>query len=194
MNRLTITDTPISGAKLVQRQQLSDRRGYLARLFCAQELAQAGWHTPVAQINLTLTRERGTVRGLHYQNAPDAEMKLVTCIRGAVWDVAVDLRAGSPTFLHWHAQQLSADNGLALLIPEGCAHGFQTLSDDAELLYCHSAAYAPQSDAGLDARDARLAIAWPLPVTVSLMSDRDTRHPTVDAGFNGVQGSPGVQV
>lgn len=187
MNRLTITDTPISGVKLVQRQQLSDERGYLARLFCAQELAQAGWHTPVVQINLTLTLKRGTVRGLHYQNAPDAEMKLVTCIRGAVWDVAVDLRADSPTFLNWHAQQLSADNGLALLIPEGCAHGFQTLSDDTELLYCHSAAYAPQSDAGLDARDARLAIAWPLPVSASLMSDRDTRHPMVDARLRGVQ-------
>ena len=188
MNRLTITDTPISGVKLVQRQQLNDQRGYLARLFCAQELAQAGWHTPVAQINLTLTHKRGTVRGLHYQNAPDVEMKLVTCVRGAVWDVAVDLRADSPTFLHWHAQHLSADSGLALLIPEGCAHGFQTLSDDAELLYCHSAAYSPKSDTGLNALDARLAIAWPLPVAVSLMSDRDERLPTVDACFYGVQG------
>lgn len=194
MNRLSITDTPIGGVKLVQRQPLSDERGYLARLFCAQELAQAGWHTPVAQINLTLTRKRGTVRGLHYQNAPDAEMKLVTCIRGAVWDVAVDLRADSPTFLQWHAQHLSADNGLALLIPEGCAHGFQTLSDDAELLYCHSAAYASKSDAGLNALDARLAIAWPLPVAVSLMSDRDAGLPTVDACFYGAQGLPGLRV
>ena len=169
----------------MQRQPLGDQRGFLVRLFCAQELAQAGWHTPVAQINQTLTRQRGTVRGLHYQNTPAAEMKLVTCIRGAVWDVAVDLRAGSPTFLQWHAQQLSADNQLALLIPEGCAHGFQTLSDDAELLYCHSMAYAPQADAGLNPLDPRLAISWPLPV--AMVSDRDTRQPSVDARFEGVQ-------
>jgi len=185
MNRLTVTDTPIGGVKRVQRQALGDERGFLARLFCAQELVQVGWHTPVAQINQTLTRQRGTVRGLHYQNRPDAEMKLVTCIRGAVWDVAVDLRAGSPTFLQWHAQQLSADNHLALLIPEGCAHGFQTLSDDAELLYCHSMAYAPESEAGLHPLDARLAISWPLPVL--LLSDRDARQPSVDARFEGLQ-------
>ncbi len=185
MNRLTVTDTPIRGVKRVERQQLGDARGFLARLFCARELAQAGWHTPVAQVNQTRTHRCGTLRGLHYQNAPDAEMKLVSCIRGAVWDVAVDLRAGSPTFLHWHAQQLSADNGLALLIPEGCAHGFQTLSDDAEVLYCHSAEYAPRSDAGLHPLDVRLAISWPLPV--AMMSERDTRHPSLDARFEGVQ-------
>ena len=139
----------------------------------------------MAQINQTLTRQRGTVRGLHYQQAPAAEMKLVTCIRGAVWDVALDLRAGSPTFLQWHAQQLSVDNGFSLLIPEGCAHGFQSLSDDAELLYCHSMAYAPQADAGLNPLDPRLAISWPLPV--AMVSDRDTRQPSVDARFEGVQ-------
>jgi dTDP-4-dehydrorhamnose 3,5-epimerase len=185
MNRLTVTDTPIRGVKLVERQQLGDARGFLSRLFCARELAQADWHAPVAQINQTLTHQRGTLRGLHYQNAPDAEMKLVSCIRGAVWDVAVDLRAGSPTFLQWHAQQLSAENRLALLIPPGCAHGFQTLSDDAEVLYCHSKEYAPRSDAGLHPLDARLAISWPFPV--AMMSGRDTQHPSVDARFQGVQ-------
>jgi dTDP-4-dehydrorhamnose 3,5-epimerase len=185
MNRLCVTDTPIRGVKRVERQQLDDARGFLSRLFCTRELAQAGWHTPVAQINQTLTHQRGTLRGLHYQNAPDAEMKLVSCIRGAVWDVAVDLRAGSPTFLHWHAQPLSAANRLALLIPPGCAHGFQTLSDDAEVLYCHSMEYAPQSDAGLNPLDARLAISWPLPV--AMLSERDTHHPSVDARFEGVR-------
>lgn len=185
MNRLVVVDTPIGGVKLVQREPLGDERGFLTRLFCARELAQAGWHAPVAQINQTLTRQRGTLRGMHYQNAPHAEMKLVSCLRGEVWDVAVDLRAGSPTFLHWHAQQLSAANHYALLIPEGCAHGFQSLSDDAELLYCHSMAYAPQSDAGLNPLDEALAIAWPLPV--ALLSERDARHPPIGARFEGVR-------
>ncbi len=185
MNRLVVVDTPIGGVKLVQREPLGDERGFLTRLFCARELAQAGWHAPVAQINQTLTRQRGTLRGMHYQNAPHAEMKLVSCLRGEVWDVAVDLRAGSPTFLHWHAQQLSATNHYALLIPEGCAHGFQSLSDDAELLYCHSMAYAPQSDAGLNPLDEALAIAWPLPV--ALLSERDARHPPIGARFEGVR-------
>lgn len=185
MNRLVVVDTPIGGVKLVQREPLGDERGFLTRLFCARELAQAGWHAPVAQINQTLTRQRGTLRGMHYQNAPHAEMKLVSCLRGEVWDVAVDLRAGSPTFLHWHAQQLSATNHYALLIPEGCAHGFQSLSDDAELLYCHSMAYAPQSDAGLNPLDEALAIAWPLPVAP--LSERDARHPPIGARFEGVR-------
>ena len=185
MNRLTVTDTPIAGVKLVRAHPLGDERGFLARLFCARELALAGWHKPLAQVNHALTQRRGTVRGLHYQIAPHAEMKLVSCVRGEVWDVAVDLRPGSPTFLHWHAQQLSAANHCAMLIPEGCAHGFQTLSDDAELLYCHSQPYVPQADAGLHPLDRRLGIPWPLPV--ALLSDRDARHPTVDALFEGVR-------
>ena len=184
MNRLLVTDTPIHGVKLLQRQPLGDERGFLARLFCARELAHAGWHQPLAQINHTLTQQRGTLRGLHYQTAPHAEMKLVTCLRGAVWDVAVDLRRGSPTFLRWHAQHLSAANGNALLIPEGCAHGFQSLSDDAELLYCHSMPYEAQAEAGLHPLDERLGIAWPLPV--ALLSERDGRHPPVDGRFEGL--------
>jgi len=104
------------------------------------------------------------VRGLHYQKPPHAEAKLVSCIRGEVWDLVLDLRHGSATFLHWHAQRLSADNACALLIPQGFAHGFQALTDDAELLYCHSAAYAPECEAGLNPSDPRLAIAWPLPI------------------------------
>ena len=185
MNRLVVLDTPITGVRLVQRQVLGDARGFLARLFCAQELAHAGWNKPLAQVNHTSTGQRGTVRGLHYQNAPHAEMKLVSCLRGEVWDVVVDLRMGSPTFLCWHAQQLSATNHNAMLIPEGCAHGFQTLSDDAELLYCHSMPYAPQADAGLHPLDERLRIQWPLPLAP--LSERDARHPSVDARFEGLR-------
>jgi dTDP-4-dehydrorhamnose 3,5-epimerase len=112
---------------------------------------------------------------MHWQRPPHAEAKLVSCLRGQVWDVAVDVRPGSPTFLRWHAERLSADNGQALLIPPGFAHGFQALSDDVELLYCHSAAHAPQTEAGLHPQDERLGIAWPLPITK--LSARDAGHP-----------------
>ncbi|MEO8856571.1 MAG: dTDP-4-dehydrorhamnose 3,5-epimerase family protein [Burkholderiaceae bacterium] len=178
MPHLLVSDTPLAGVKLVRRQPLADERGCFARMFCTEELADAGWQLPIAQINVSRTRQRGTVRGLHYQRAPHAEMKLVSCLRGAVWDVALDLRVGSPTFLQWHAQQLSADNGHALLIPEGCAHGFQSLSANAELLYCHSSAYVAAAETGLHALDPRLDIAWPLPVI--LLSERDQHLPGVD--------------
>ena len=185
MSRLSVVDTPLNGLKEVTRQRLGDTRGVLSRIFCEAELQIAGWHQPIAQINHTVTTKAGTVRGLHYQNAPHAEMKLVSCLRGEVWDVAVDLRPESATFLQWYGSHLSADNGRALLIPEGFAHGFQALCDGAELLYCHSSAYQPASEAGLDALDPRLAIAWPLPIADR--SVRDLGLPVVDQNFFGVR-------
>jgi dTDP-4-dehydrorhamnose 3,5-epimerase len=164
VNRLSITDLPLAGLKRVERQRLGDARGFLARIFCADELRAAGWTGPVAQINHTCTARRGTVRGMHFQHPPHAEIKLVSCIRGEVFDVAVDIRAGSKTFLRWHGEHLSADNGRALLIPQGFAHGFQALSDDAELIYCHSAPYNAAAEGGLHPQDPRLAIDWSLPV------------------------------
>jgi len=181
MQRLVLTETALSGVYLVQRKAQADPRGFLSRVFCVQELAAAGWRKPVAQINHTGTATAGTVRGLHLQAAPHAEMKLVSCLRGAVWDVAVDLRPDSPTYMRWHAQQLSADNQLALLLPEGCAHGFQSLSDGAELLYCHSEPYLGNAERGVHPLDARLAIAWPLPV--ALLSARDAALPTLATGL-----------
>lgn len=184
MNRLAVTDLPIAGLKLIERQRLGDQRGFFARLFCAEELRAAGWTDPVAQINHTSTARKGTVRGMHFQRPPHPEMKLVSCIRGEVFDVAVDLRRGSPTFLAWHAERLSAENGRALLIPQGFAHGFQALTDDAELVYCHSAAYDAASEGGLNPRDPKLAIAWPLPI--AHMSARDANAPMLDGAFAGV--------
>jgi dTDP-4-dehydrorhamnose 3,5-epimerase len=184
VNRFAVEALPLPGLRRVTRQRLGDSRGFLSRLFCAEELARAGWSQPIAQINHTFTARQGTVRGMHYQRPPAAEMKLVSCLRGEVWDVAVDLRAGSETFLQWHAEVLSAENGQALLIPEGFAHGFQALSDEVELLYCHSHAYTPAAEAGLDPRDPRLAIAWPLAITE--LSARDTDHPPLDGEFKGV--------
>ena len=184
MTRLVVEDTPLAGLKRVRRARLGDSRGFLARLFCADELADAGWTVPVAQVNQTRTGLRGSVRGLHFQRAPHAEKKLVHCLRGEVWDVAVDLRRGSPTFLHWHGETLSGDNGVALLIPEGFAHGLQTLADDVDMLYCHSAAYAARAEGGLHPRDPRLAIDWPLPIAA--LSPRDEAHAFVGADFAGL--------
>ncbi|GAB4404749.1 MAG: dTDP-4-dehydrorhamnose 3,5-epimerase [Rhodoferax sp.] len=182
--RLLCAALPLAGLYRIERQRLGDNRGFFSRIFCAQELAAVGWPGPVAQINHSYTARRGTIRGMHFQHPPHAEAKLVSCLRGAVWDVAVDLRAGSPTLLRWHAQELSVDNGAALLIPAGFAHGFQTLCDDVELLYCHSVPYQASAEAGLDAFDPRLAIAWPLPMTER--SARDSAHPAIAPDFQGL--------
>ncbi len=185
MNRLTVTDLPLSGLRLVKRKRLGDSRGFLSRLFCSEELVTAGWIKPIAQINHTHTVLQGTVRGMHFQRPPHAEMKLVTCLHGEVWDVALDVRVDSPTYLHWYAERLSADNGRAILIPEGFAHGFQTLTNDVELLYCHTAAYNSDAEDALNPRDARLAIGWPLPIAE--LSARDAAHPLIGSGFEGVR-------
>ena len=186
MARFTIQPTSLPGLLQLQRQRIGDARGFLARLFCTEELAAGGWPGPVAQINHTLTERRGTVRGMHFQRPPHAEYKLVSCLRGSICDVAVDLRRGSPTFGRWHAATLSAENGLALLIPAGFAHGFQALEDGVELLYCHSAAYAAAAEGGLHPQDPTLAIAWPLPITE--LSVRDAGHASLDTQFKGLEG------
>jgi dTDP-4-dehydrorhamnose 3,5-epimerase len=184
-NRFTVTDLTLAGLKLVERQRLGDARGFLSRLFCVEELGAAGWIKPIVQINHSYTARCGTVRGMHFQRSPHSEIKLVSCIRGEVWDVAVDVRAGSNTFLHWHAERLSADNGRALLIPEGFAHGFQALTDDVELIYCHSAGHTAKAEAGLNAKDPMLAITWPLQITE--LSSRDAQHPMLKERFAGVE-------
>ena len=178
MKRFAVIETPIAGLKVIQRQPIGDDRGFLCRLFCSEELASVGWQKPIAQINHTLTAKQGTIRGLHFQIAPHPEKKLVSCLKGRVWDVAIDLRDDSPTRYHWHAEELSADNHKAMLIPEGFAHGFQSLDDGCELLYCHSAHFHPESERGLRFDDPWLGIAWPLPL--SEISDRDLKHPYHD--------------
>jgi dTDP-4-dehydrorhamnose 3,5-epimerase len=178
--RLHGTATDIAGVHVVERELRSDARGSLSRLFSAAELAALGWRRPVAQVNHSVSRRRGTLRGMHFQHPPHAEMKLVTCLSGVVLDVAVDLRADSPTFLRHVARELSADNLRALLIPEGCAHGFQALTDDVTLLYLHSAAYAPEAEGGVNPHDPRLGISWPMPVTEITARDADRAFLAVD--------------
>ena len=183
-SRFTVYPLSVGGVYAVRRHRLGDERGSLARVFCADELTAAGWSGSVAQVNHSYTRRAGTVRGLHYQRPPHSEAKLVTCLRGRAWDVALDLRAGSPTFRQWCAQEISSDNCAALLIPPGCAHGFQALSDDVELLYLHSAPYVPEADAGVNPLDPLVTISWPLPIAV--MSDKDAQRPLLDAFFAGL--------
>jgi dTDP-4-dehydrorhamnose 3,5-epimerase len=143
VTRFKFIPTPLAGVVVVQRQPVEDSRGFLSRVYCAKEFSAAGVEKPLAQINHTLTRHRGYVRGMHFQRPPHAETKFVTCLRGEVFDVAVDVRRDSPTFLRWHAELLSATNQRSLLISEGFAHGFQTLTENCELLYLHTSAYEP---------------------------------------------------
>ena len=178
MSRLKVTNLPIDGLKLIEMHALGDSRGHLTRLFCAEELRVAGWTKPIAQINYTYTSKRGTVRGMHFQRSPYSEMKLVCCMRGEILDVALDLRPESKTYLQHHAEYLSAQKGNALLIPEGFAHGFQTLTDDVDLIYCHSMSYRAAAEAGVNHSDKKLCIEWPLAITE--ISDRDQNHPLID--------------
>ena len=179
-----IRSTGIAGALVVEGQPHVDHRGAFSRLFCERELAEVIGDRHVVQINHSRTHAVGAVRGMHFQHPPHAEMKMVCCVRGRVWDVLVDLRAGSPTFLHWHAEELSPDTSRMLVIPEGCAHGFQVLEADSELLYLHTAFYTPASEGALRYDDPQLAIRWPLPVTD--LSERDKTHALLSNNFIGL--------
>lgn len=183
--RFDILATPLAGLHVLQRKPIGDSRGYLERLFCADELQALAPGKHIVQINHTLAASRGTVRGLHFQYPPHAETKFVHCLRGEVFDVAVDLRRGLPTLLQWHAEVLSAGNHRTFVIPEGFAHGFQALTDDCEMLYFHTAAYRQDAEGGLNVQDPRLAIRWPLSATG--LSPRDAAHPMLDGDFRGIQ-------
>lgn len=181
---MKIIDTPVAGLKVVQSLPHLDARGAFVRLFCAQELHPLLGQRQIAQINQSRTSHAGAVRGMHFQRPPHSEMKMVRCLRGRVWDVAVDLRAGSPTFLQWHGQELAYDDAQMLVIPEGFAHGFQALEPASELLYLHTAFFHQPSEGGLRHDDPRLAIAWPLPPRD--LSARDLSHPLLGADFSGI--------
>lgn len=170
--------TPINGVFELDVQPFADHRGAFLNAFRSHELAFAkSWgDRGIAQVNLSRTEGVGTIRGLHLQAEPDSEAKLVRCLSGRVWDVAVDLREHSLTHGQWHAVELSPDRGNALLIPEGCAHGFQVLEPGSELLYLHSGAWNQEAETGVRWDDPQLAVAWPLPVMD--LSDRDRNLPS----------------
>ena len=167
--------TELADVWVIEPERHVDARGFFARTWCRREFETRGLNPGVVQCNVSWNAMRGSVRGLHYQTAPHAEAKLVRCTRGAIWDVAVDLRPASPTFQRWTAVELTADNRHALYIPEGCAHGFQTLADDTEVFYQMSAFHEPAAERGVRWNDPTLAIRWPL--ETAALSDRDRTLP-----------------
>jgi dTDP-4-dehydrorhamnose 3,5-epimerase len=173
--RFSVQETPLEGLLLLRRRAISDERGSFERLYDATDLAGVLGDRSIAQVNRSVTAKAGTVRGIHLQRTPYAEMKLVTCVRGTVFDVAVDVRPDSPTFLQWHAERLTGNDPATFVLPEGFAHGFQAISDDCELIYLHTAPFVPEAADGLNPSDPHLGIDWPLPVAI--ISERDGKWP-----------------
>ncbi|MDX2074214.1 MAG: dTDP-4-dehydrorhamnose 3,5-epimerase [Alphaproteobacteria bacterium] len=180
---MNILLTPIAGAVIIETQTVKDSRGEFTRLYCERTLSDVLAGRRVVQANHSLTHAQGAIRGLHYQSPPHAEIKLVRCVKGKVWDVVVDLRKNSPTFLRWHAETLSPGTK-TMVIPEGCAHGFQTLEPECELLYLHTAAYHPEVEGGLAYDDPAVSITWPLPPKE--LSTRDSNYPPIGNAFEGL--------
>ena len=172
-------ETTVIGAWVIEPERCVDERGFFARTWDSEEFAARGLAARLVQCSLSQTRVRGTLRGLHYQTAPHEEAKLVRCTAGAIFDVAVDLRPDSPTFKRWFGVELSAENRLALYVPEGCAHGLLTLTDDSEVLYQMSAPERPDTAAGVRFDDPVFGIEWPAPVV--LISDRDRSYPDFES-------------
>ncbi len=180
---MKIKETNFTGLFLGQIEPSRDERGSFTRLFCPRKISETCFKGSVAQVNLSQTHKVGTVRGLHYQKPPMAEDKVILCLNGKVFDVAVDLRKGSSTFLKSFSVVLSAEQGNVIVIPQGFAHGFQVLEMDSELIYFHSQFYHPEAEAGLKFDDPRLQINWPLPV--ASLSQRDKSFPLLDLNFEG---------
>lgn len=182
--QFSYAETPIDGLLIISRFEHKDARGSFSRIFNPDELSPLGWPGNIQQVNVSNTAIKGTIRGMHAQPGGTPEYKLVTCFRGVVYDVCVDLRKDSPTFLRWEAVELSGANTLSLLIPPGVAHGFQSMSDSVGIVYCHSASYESNSEIGVSPFDPLLAISWPLGLTA--ISDRDRKHSPLPPNFNGL--------
>jgi len=184
MTRFHECDTPMEGLVILERQKMRDSRGYFERVFCQNDLAVYLNERTIQQINHTSTTKEGIVRGMHYQHPPFGELKIVTCMAGTVFDVVLDLRQGSATFLQYYSIVLRGGDEISVLIPEGFAHGFQSLSDDCRLLYLHSNSYQPDSMGVVNALDPLIGIEWPRPIFER--SARDSQAPFLDEFFSGV--------
>ncbi len=178
-------EAPLAGAYVIELEPFMDERGLFARTFCQKEFAKIGFDKQIVQINHSLTRRKGAIRGMHYQRQPACEIKIIRCVQGAVYDVMVDLRVGSTTFLKWHGVELSKENMRMVYIPEGFAHGFQSITNNAELIYHHSTFYIPEYECGLRFDDPSLTIAWPLPAGV--ISNKDQNYSLIDSNFTGIE-------
>ena len=176
--------THIEGLYTIGLKKLEDERGLFARTFCKNEFRQIGFNKEFVQFNHSFNKHKGTVRGMHFQIAPYCETKLIRCIQGAVYDVVIDLRKGSPTFLQYFGIVLSAENMISVLIPEGLAHGFQTLEDNSTLIYHHTQYYTPVADAGVRFNDVAFNIHWSLPTI--MISEKDKSYNLIDNNFEGI--------
>ena len=184
MSRFEIEDTFIEGVKVFTRQPIGDERGWFERFFCIDTMQSAGWPDRVVHVNHTFTATKGTVRGMHFQYPPHAEYKYVSCLTGRIFDVALDLRKNSPTYLQYFGIELTADNHKSLIVPAGVAHGFQSLEEDTKILYLVSTAYNVEHEDGINPRDPSAAIEWPL--DISTMSAKDSGKPDIDQSFEGI--------
>jgi len=177
--------TPLKGAYTIEPERRGDERGFFARVFCQNEFVQTGLTPQFVQVNNSLSAKKGTLRGLHYQLAPKAEVKVVRCVRGALWDAIVDLRPDSPTFTQWFGAELTAENRLMMYVPKGFAHAILTLTDDTEAFYMVDEFYGPEQERGLRWDDARFKIDWPIePVEIS---PKDAKWPDFDPQYHGTE-------
>lgn len=182
--------TPLHGAYLIELETRGDDRGFFARFFCEEEFAGAGLCTRFLQINNSLSARAGTLRGMHYQLPPHSEVKVVRCLKGALFDVLLDLRPDSPTYGTWFGAELNDDNRLMMYVPQGFAHGFVTLTDNTEALYLVSAVYAPGSERGVRYDDPRFSISWP--IAPAELSEKDRSWRDFDAAWHGVEAMRGL--
>jgi len=183
--RMNFIETPITGAYVIELESFQDERGLFTRAFCQKEFEAIGFHKQIVQINHSVTIQKGTIRGMHYQLPPACETKIIRCVQGKVLDIMVDLRANSSTFMKWHGVELSKENQCMAFIPDGFAHGFQTLTDNSELIYLSTEFYNMKHERGLRFNDPTLEIKWPLPVNV--ISAKDKSHPFIDNNFKGIK-------
>ena len=183
--RIKILDTTLKDLKILERKMLGDKRGFLSRLYCKKELKCVIRDKEIKQINHTFTKKKYTIRGMHFQYPPFNEIKIVSCLKGEVHDIAIDIRENSPTFMKYFSQVLSENNFKSLFIPEGFAHGFQTLTDDCMMLYFHTEFYKPNNEGGINPMEKSLSIDWPYPF--SNISERDSKHPMLNNDFKGIK-------
>jgi dTDP-4-dehydrorhamnose 3,5-epimerase len=181
---MILRPTKLGGVHIILSEPFCDNRGFFNRIFCQKELALIRSNITIAQINHSMTKLKGAIRGMHFQNPPYAEMKIVRCVKGSIFDVAVDLRKGSSTFLQWHGEILSAKNMKALVIPEGCAHGFQSMENNVEMIYLHTAAYCRETEGGIRYDDPMLNIGWPL--KVENVSSKDISYELLSRIYEGI--------
>jgi len=183
--KLHVRETPLQGAFIIEPNAFVDHRGFFARIFCVDELKEYGLACTIVQANHSKSIGIGTIRGLHYQRPPHAETKIIKCIKGRIFDVIVDVRKNSPTFLKWFGAELTAENKKMVYVPEGFAHGFQALEEEVEIIYLVTNFYSPDAEQGVHFNDPKIKIKWPITQKI-ITSEKDQKIPCIDTSFKGI--------